>query len=301
MSEYQYYEFLAVDRPLDRSAIDALHNLSSRAKITPTSFTNVYNFGDFKGSPEKLMEKYFDAHVYVANWGSRHLLLRLPRGIVDEKVLASYVIDDVLDFSTTNKHLIIQWLCNEEPDDGWVDGEGWMARLLPIREELTQGDYRALYLGWLFGVSVGHVEENETELPVPPCLSSPTAAQRALIEFLGIDEDLLTAAALASPPAPSPADPEREIAQWLSKIPMDEAGQYLLLLLQGEARQAEQQIKHRYAVSLRSSLQAKQTASIKERRTVAELRELAEQSRSGRLKREEKKSTRRLAKRRKGR
>jgi len=297
MSEYQYYEFLATDRPLDRSEIAVLRALSSRAEITPTSFTNVYNFGDFKGSPAKLMEKYFDAHIYVANWGSRNLMLRLPRGGVDENVLASYVIDEVLEFWTTDEHLIIQWLRNEEPDDEWVNGEGSMARLLPLREELRQGDYRALYLGWLYGVSVGNITEDETEPPVPAGLCSPTAAQHALAEFLGIDKDLLAAAALTSPSAPARADSEREMAQWLSRIPVDEARQYLLLLLQGKARQAEQQIQQKYAISLRSSLST-QTVPAQKARSVAKLRELAEQSCTERREREEKKRARESAKRR---
>jgi len=33
------------------------------------------------------MEAYFDAHVYVANWGTRILMLRLPRASVDEEAL----------------------------------------------------------------------------------------------------------------------------------------------------------------------------------------------------------------------
>ena len=49
MSEYQYYEFLAIDRPLDSSEMAALRALSSRAEITPTRFTNVYEWGNFKG------------------------------------------------------------------------------------------------------------------------------------------------------------------------------------------------------------------------------------------------------------
>ena len=49
MSEYQFYEFLAVDRPLTRDDQEALRSLSSRATITATSFTNEYNFGDFRG------------------------------------------------------------------------------------------------------------------------------------------------------------------------------------------------------------------------------------------------------------
>ena len=49
MSEYQYYEFHAIDRRLDRAAQDELRSISSRARITATSFTNHYEWGDFKG------------------------------------------------------------------------------------------------------------------------------------------------------------------------------------------------------------------------------------------------------------
>ena len=40
MSTYQTYEFQAIDHILDDQAQDALRNISSRATITPTSFTN---------------------------------------------------------------------------------------------------------------------------------------------------------------------------------------------------------------------------------------------------------------------
>jgi hypothetical protein len=78
MSEYQYYEFLAIDRPLDRAAQDALRSISSRARITATSFINHYEWGDLKGDPRKFMERWFDLHLYVANWGTRRLMLRVP-------------------------------------------------------------------------------------------------------------------------------------------------------------------------------------------------------------------------------
>jgi hypothetical protein len=50
MSEYQYYEFLAIDRPLTSEEMGDLRALSTRAHITPVSFTNEYHWGDFKGS-----------------------------------------------------------------------------------------------------------------------------------------------------------------------------------------------------------------------------------------------------------
>ncbi len=54
MSEYQYYEFQAVDRPLIPEQMSELRAYSSRAQITPSSFVNVYNWGDFKGNPDTL-------------------------------------------------------------------------------------------------------------------------------------------------------------------------------------------------------------------------------------------------------
>jgi hypothetical protein len=83
MSEYQYYEFQAIDRPLDRAAQDALRSISSRARITATSFTNHYEWGDLKGDPRKFMERWFDLHLYLANWSTRRLMLRVPKRFVN--------------------------------------------------------------------------------------------------------------------------------------------------------------------------------------------------------------------------
>lgn len=57
MSEYQHYEFRAVDKPLTAEQLKRLRNLSTRAAISSTSFVNTYQWGDFKGDPSRLMEK----------------------------------------------------------------------------------------------------------------------------------------------------------------------------------------------------------------------------------------------------
>jgi hypothetical protein len=44
LSEYQYYEFQAVDRPLTSAQQDELRALSTRARITATSFVNHYEW-----------------------------------------------------------------------------------------------------------------------------------------------------------------------------------------------------------------------------------------------------------------
>ncbi len=54
MSEYQYYDFRAIDRPLTKKEMAALRSISTRAAITTTSFTNHYEWGDLKANPSKL-------------------------------------------------------------------------------------------------------------------------------------------------------------------------------------------------------------------------------------------------------
>src|SRR3972149_5435143 len=82
MSEHQYYEFQAIDRPLTEREKATPRGLSSRATITPTRFVNNYSYGSFKGNASEWMAKYFDVFLYLANWGAREFMLRLPpRGL----------------------------------------------------------------------------------------------------------------------------------------------------------------------------------------------------------------------------
>lgn len=50
-----------------------------RAEITATRFTNEYHWGNFRGAPQEMMASYFDAFLYLANWGTRHLMFRVPK------------------------------------------------------------------------------------------------------------------------------------------------------------------------------------------------------------------------------
>jgi len=51
MSEYQYYEFLAIDRPLSAEDLAYVRTLSSRVQPTSTQAVFTYSFGDFRGDP----------------------------------------------------------------------------------------------------------------------------------------------------------------------------------------------------------------------------------------------------------
>jgi hypothetical protein len=44
MSEYQYYEFLALDKPLTTEQREELRRLSTRAEISATRFSNEYHW-----------------------------------------------------------------------------------------------------------------------------------------------------------------------------------------------------------------------------------------------------------------
>jgi hypothetical protein len=63
MSEYQYYEFRAIERPLTNKQVGELRRYSSRADITATSFSVEYNWGDFKGGSASGVPKR-EGHIF---------------------------------------------------------------------------------------------------------------------------------------------------------------------------------------------------------------------------------------------
>ena len=234
MSEYQYYDFRAIDRPLTKKEMAALRSISSRAAITATSFTNHYEWGDLKADPSKLLEKYFDAFVYVANWGTHEFYIRLPQESVDYKLLKAMVPGETVRVRRTARFVIVEF-GSESEWDGEDDGTGWMASLMPLRSDLLRGDLRCLYLGWLRSAQDGGLDEDEMEPPVPAGLQELSGPLDALIEFLEIDEDLVDVAAQASNPlAAGPS--RRELSAWIRGLPEKDKNELLITAVveQGE-------------------------------------------------------------------
>lgn len=214
MSEYQYYEFAALDQPLSKQQQAELRALSSRAVITASGFRNEYHWGDLKGDPHDWMKRYFDAHVYSAGWASCSFMLRLPGGMLDKAALADYAADaegGAFSAAAAGSYCILDWSFDDDSGDAErfydeQDGPGWMARLLPLREELLRGDMRPLYLGWLARLCACELDDDELEPPLPAGLGALSPAQSALAEFLELDPDLLAAAAAASAAPPARGD-----------------------------------------------------------------------------------------------
>ena len=216
-----------MDRALTKTEVAELRSISTRAVITSTSFTNHYEWGDLKADPLKLLEKYFDAFVYVANWGTREFYLRLPLELVGYKSLRAMLPGDAARVRKAGDFVVVAFE-RESEDDDWDDGAGWMGSLMSLRADLLRGDLRCLYLGWLLSVQneefVGGVVE---EPPVPAGLGELSAPLHSLIEFLGIDEDLVEVAASAS--AALGAGPSRkELAAWIRRLPQKEKDDLLV-------------------------------------------------------------------------
>ena len=277
MSEYQYYEFIAIDEPLTPKQMAELRSRSSRANITPTSFVNDCQWGNLKGDPVDWMRRYFDAHVYVANWCTCFLYLRVPRGAFDAETLRVFETESVFSVDRTKTHWLLEWALNESDNyDRFAeeDGRGWMGRLTPLRDELLRGDMRSLYLGWLAGVSAGEVDDGTTEPPPPPGLSRLSAAQHSLAEFLEVDQDLLSAAGLSDQQAVKPdSKSDAKLDAWIAELPAAEKAAMLKLLLTGQAQQSERRLKLRYLAWQRE--QRPMGEAEPPRRTVAELQKLA--------------------------
>jgi len=298
MSEYQYYEFLAIDRPLTADEMDELRALSTRATITPVSFTNHYNWGDFDGDPDKLMERYFDAHVYVANWMTAIFMVRLPIEALSRETAEALTEPFYLEFKATSTHWIITW-SQEESENyerfGMEDGSGLMTDLAPVREELLRGDLRSLYIGWLLAVAAEILDDDEMEPLSGIGLGNLTSAQQALAEFLDVDPDVLAGAAMGNPAPPKVEISPQEIDTWIDALPTDEVNSIFKQLLEGKGQQAERSIRNRFA-AWRRDLQP--DAIDMPRRTVEELLQNAEKARQKRLEKEKQDRRQREIKRR---
>jgi hypothetical protein len=241
MSEYQYYEFQAIDRPLTAKEMNELRSYSSRARITPTGFVVDYSWGDFKGDEDAWMEKYFDAFIYLANWGTHVLKLRLPSRLLDPAIAKAYCGSRSAFVREKSGKIILSFVSQAEEGGDWIEGEGHLSSLIPVRVELAHGDLRALYLGWLLRAQTGELDDKDAEPPVPPGLGQLSPSLESLAEFLRIDGDLLDVAAEASPPVGDTGLDRDEVSAWVVKLAGKEKDELITNLLveadQGEVTQ----------------------------------------------------------------
>jgi hypothetical protein len=275
MSEYQYYEFQAIDRPLTAREVDELRSYSSRARITATSFVNEYSWGNFKGNEDAWMEKYFDTFLYLANWGTHIVKLRLSTRLLDLETADEYCRNSA-SVRAKDGNIILSFASEDEDGDELVEGEGELSSLISVRSELARGDLRALYLGWLLCVQNGELDDDEIEPLIPAGLGQLSASLSGFADFLRIDSDLIDAAAAASPPLIEIEPRPEEIREWLAKLPVADKDDVLAQLMAGNTAALGSELVQRMRRE-RASPDEKGPA-VAERRTVAALLRASEQA-----------------------
>ena len=247
VSEYQYYEFVALDQALTAKQQGELRAVSSRGRITSSSFVNDYQWGDLKADPAKWMERYFEAHLYLANWGTRRIMLRLPRASLAPETVERFCVGESAGSWATRNHVVIDLRSEDEDgDEEWWDEEGRLAAIVPARAELADGDRRLLYLAWLLCVQNRELDDDEAEPPVPAGLATLSGPLQALADFLRLDSDLLDVAAAASRPLTEKGPSAAVMRRWVKGLPVADKDEVLLRVLRGDAGLLRSELLRRF-------------------------------------------------------
>lgn len=235
MSEYQYYEFQAIDKHLSAEEQKELSNLSSRAVVSASKASFVYNYSDFPADPLDVLTKSFDALFYISNWGSTRLAFYFPNNLIDEATIDAYCDEEFITLSRSKEGLILDLnLYEEESYRDWVDGENWLDSLVLLRQAILQGDYRVLYLAWLKRVSDCSYDENYDDIiepEVPTGLQTLTSELNDFVKIFDIKHYLIQATAKVS-------DAHPDMTDWafaIKRLSREECDSFLIKLLEGTA------------------------------------------------------------------
>ncbi|WP_405021259.1 hypothetical protein OHV05_34500 [Kitasatospora sp. NBC_00070] len=300
MSEFQFYQFVAMERPLTAEQMVEVRRTSTRAEITPTSFVNTYQWGDFKGSCEQLMESCYDAHLYFANWGDRKVVLRWSADDLPLEVARRYCAGPSAQVRQAGDRVILTLRSEDEDGDhddfddlfdrgdwgDWGDEHGaeehWLPSIAEARHDVAAGDLRLLYLAWLLCVGGGEVADHAVGPPLPAGLEDLPDSLADLTTFLRIDADLVTAAATGRPqpdPVLEPGFPGERVAA----LPDEDKNALLCRLLSEDPKQVAAALRRRLRQDCPKPAADGATAGV---RTAGQLRAAVSDVTAGRLARE---------------
>lgn len=284
MSQYQYYEFQTVDRPLTDEEQETIGSLSSRVALTPKQAIFTYSYSDLPANSEAILTEYFDAMLYLANWGTRQLMFRFPKPLVDLTQMRLYCVEDYVSLSVTGDSVVLNIEFHEE-GGFWVEGEGWLSSLIRLRDDILKQDYRVLYLVWLSAITLleeQEIDELACQPPVPPGLRELSRPLRDFAELFEVDEYLIQVAAEWS--EDQKAVPEEMLHEAIAKLSREECNAFLLRLARGESHISVEVNKrlHELVETARSTSHRDREA----RRTARQLLDAADQERERQRKRQ---------------
>ena len=195
------YEFLTVDRPLDRKARAQVASLSSRAQPTQRRVSFIYHADgyDIPGGWEPLLRDHYDV-MYSESYDWWTLALAFNADEKRQQEIADYAFEGADDLgvgvSTHDERLIVSIYCRLDPgaavfhrsgyeeyhdfeedeeedeDNGYASDDALLSLLAEVRQQLIDGDYRALYAVWeVYGYGDDEEkpgEDDEEAWPTPP-------------------------------------------------------------------------------------------------------------------------------------
>ncbi len=255
MSEFQYYDFRAVDRPLTEGERKEVASWSSRSKVSANRAVFSYSYGDFRKDIKDVTMQYFDAAFYSSSWGTQHILFRFPKTAIDYKAISVFDIDGSeytgvetgIEITRKGDYVLISIEYGTEDGGGeWIDeDDDSLSDVLPLREDILRGDYRSLFAFWLHiahqKYQTGEADEDLDEAdedfvpmpPIPADLKKKSAALTAFMNIFDIDNKLISAAAKFSPEVQY-VEPAYETL--LAQLDAKEKDAWLLRVLKSELR-----------------------------------------------------------------
>ena len=273
MSEYQYVVFQAVDSPLNDKQLAFAQRQSTRAEVSRWSLSVEYHYSSFRGDVDGLLRRGYDVYLQHTNYGSREIKLRLPSGMpFARSVWSKYVDGEQLHWKGDAKGrggILSLHPFHETGDlaEVWETQE-YLDAAIHVRERLTSGDLRALYLLWLCAADNDYNDPAETiEPPVPHGIAESAAYGGELLPFFGLDPLLLVAAGSGVAPPPSAASAKRSVAQWVESLDNQRAKEVLHRLLAGDTAGE----KARLLAEIRDSQIAATWPTSDKQRSLAEL------------------------------
>jgi hypothetical protein len=91
------------------------------------------------------MARWFDLHLYYSNWGSRRLMIRLPKRFVDRSRVEAFLDEvDCVSLQDAGDNVIVDIERGEIEAEDWDDGVGLAGRPRPAPRPNSRGRLAAV-------------------------------------------------------------------------------------------------------------------------------------------------------------
>jgi len=182
---------------------------------------------------------------------------------------SQYCIGDSWTIYEKGDYLIFDFT-SETEDYDWEEGEGYLLPLISLRSDLIRGDYRCLYLAWLFCAQMDEIEDDEEEPPVPANLGNLNASLESFADFMRLDKDLIQVAAENSIAEQKSVQNDQKLKIWIGGLPNSEKNTIIFRLINDNDPHIGNELLQRFRKTL--SIKDTQKAS----RTVMKMLQKAE-------------------------